>query len=174
MGRTIWQAYWVAGYLGLAVGLSACGFAPVYGEKSAGVTAQTALDQVQISTINERLLGLEVRNNLIDQMNPNGEPVSPLYRLDVSLKQSRGGVLVQPDASVTRYEYSLTADYRLIDLDKGDILTSGKFTARASYNVVDSEYATLVSRQDAQKRAAGTLSDELSMRIALYFNGRAS
>lgn len=154
--------------------VAGCGFAPVYGERPASAPTQMALDDVKVATIGNRLLGVEMRNNLIDRINPNGEPTSPLYRLEVDLSTQRGGVLVQPDASVTRYDYTLTAHYKLIGIEKNEALTSGTISARASYNVVESEYATLIAQQDAGKRAARSLSDDLSLRIALYFSGQAS
>lgn len=158
----------------MASALAGCGFAPVYGERPANAPTQIALDNVEVAPIAEKLLGLEMRNGLIDRINPNGEPASPLYRLEVNLNAQRGGVLVQPDASITRYDYILTARYKLIGLEKNETLASGTTSARASYNVVESEYATLIAQQDAGKRAARTLSDDVAMRIALYFSGKSS
>jgi len=158
----------------LALSVAGCGFAPVYGEHSSGFHAQAELDQVQIAPINDRLVGLDFRNQLLDRLNPHGEPAQPAYRLEVVVQEGLGGSLVQPDASITRYSYVLTAKYSLIGLNDEKVLTSGTVSSRAAYNVVDSEYATLVASQDAQKRATSTMTEDLALRIALYFNGRAS
>lgn len=158
----------------LVMSLGGCGFAPVYGDHAGAFQAQDALDRVQIAPIGGRMLGLNVRNELLDRLNPNGEPTSPAYRLEVTLVQGGAGSLVQPDASITRYNYTLTAKYSLIGLEDDKVLTAGSVFSRTAYNVVDSEYATLVGREDAQKRAASAVGEDLALRIALYFNGRAS
>jgi LPS-assembly lipoprotein len=63
----------------------------------------------------------------------------------------------------------LNADYRLVDLSSNEVVLKGNTEATSAYNVVESEYATLVARRDAEKRAAKMLSDDLSLRLALYF-----
>lgn len=149
--------------------LAGCGFSPVYGEKSATVGAQAALAGVDVAPISG-MLGYDLRRNLLDQIQPNGETGTMTHRLDIDLMPGLAGVLVEPDASITRYNYVLVANYRLIDLASSQVVLEGSSRSITGYNVVQSEYATLVSKQDAERRAAALISEDLALKLALYFN----
>lgn len=153
--------------LGL-LALMGCGFAPVYGDN--GVTARAAdrMAEVEIAPIEAGLTGLYLRNDLIDRINGSSEPTTPRHRLQVALASQFSSVLVQPDASITFYDYYLEAHFELIDLAKNEVVFSGRSRTRSGYNVVESEYATLVARRDAERRAAEALSEEVTLRVALY------
>jgi LPS-assembly lipoprotein len=154
--------------------LAACGYTPLYGSMSgsghgnAKITeAMKGLDVPQIP--GGGLIGLDVRNGLLDNMGIDGNPVKPAQRLEVTLTPSLGGLLVQPDAAITRYNYTLLGAYRLVDTKDGHVLTEGHVYGQSAYNVVTSEYATVVARRDAERRAAQNVSTELATRIALYY-----
>ncbi len=170
----MWSRKKIARALTVSVALAAngfiggCGFTPIYGEKSAGVTASAALAQVEIAPI-PGMVGYYVRNGLVSRIHGN-EGVRASHRLDVSLSTGLGGVLVEPDASITRYNYTLSATYQLVDLGTNATVFKGTSNASTGYNVVDSEYATLVSKRDAEKRAAEFVSEEMTLRLALFFN----
>jgi LPS-assembly lipoprotein len=151
--------------------LAACGYTPLYGDMSGGphngkvMEAMKGLDVPQIPG----LLGLDVRNGLLDNMGIDGNPVKPAQRLEVTLTSSLGGLLVQPDAAITRYNYRLAGAYKLVDTKDGHVLTEGHVYGQSAYNVVTSEYATVVAQRDAERRAAQNISEELATRIALYY-----
>ena len=158
----------------LACSLSGCGYTPLYGTNAAGVQNSVALSRVSIAPIGPDMVGYDVRTALLDQMNPDGEPSQPLHRLEVTLAPALAGLLVQPDAAITRYNYVLQGTYKLSDLTTGKIVTQGDVTGTSAYNVVTSEYATVVARRDAERRAAHTVSDAISLRVALYLKGKSS
>ena len=157
----------------LTLSLSGCGYTPLYGTATRGPETLAALSRVQIATVDaptaDSLVGRDVRDTLLDQVNPNGEPDAPLQRLEIGLSESLGGLLVQPDAAITRYNYTLVAAYKLIDIQTGKVALQGQVIGVSAYNVVASQYATVVARRDAQRRAAESVSNELSLRLALYF-----
>ena len=149
---------------------AACGFHPLYGGVS-GTVRRLELSQIAVTPIESRL-GTNLRNELIDRLTPAGEPAYPQYRLDIALHELREGLGIQPDASVTRWNYQLTADYQLFDLGTGKVIAKGQANSIAAYSVVDSPYATLSAEQDAERRTAIDLGQELELRLALFFEQR--
>jgi LPS-assembly lipoprotein len=111
--------------------------------------------------------GYELRNRLIDLFD-SSRGGSKQYRLKVMLRDERRGIALQNDATTTRYNYLLDADYQLLD-SSGAVVTSGHQSTLTAYNVVASPYATLAAEQDAQKRAADDLSQRIQLDLGVWF-----
>lgn len=157
-------------YLALALVvplLAACGFTPVLGEQTNAAVEQK-LSQISVAPMSG-IVGVYLRNDLLDRLHAEDKPEAASHRLDVGISSNIVGSLVEPDASVTRYSLMVGARYKLVDLSSNAIVFQGSTQATSAYNVVESEYATLVARRDAERRAAKMLSDDLSLRLALYF-----
>lgn len=158
------------GILLAALALAACGFQPLYGPRDASTTSDQ-LAAVKVELIADRL-GQQVRNYLLDRMSPRGEPKAPRYRLAVELSESLQELGFRKDETATRANLVVTADYALIKVGEKKPLLKGISQSANSFNIVNSDYATLVAENDARKRAARRLSDEITTRLAIYFNGR--
>lgn len=158
-----------------ALALSGCGFRPLYAQAEDGTGLGDRLAAVEIGEI-PGPQGREFRVALNSQMYPAGRPASAVtrYVLNVRLKVDREGLAIQPDASITRYDYNLTGRYRLVDMETGKVAHRGIATAKTAYNVVDSQFATLSARRDAEDRAIRSLSEEIRMRIALFLKAGAA
>ena len=147
----------------LTLALAACGFHPLYGR---GGASPAVMASIYVDPIPDRT-GYELRNSLIDLFD-SGRSGSKQYRLKVTLRDERRGIALQNDATITRYNYLLDADYQLID-STGAIVTSGHQSTLTAYNVVSSPYATLAAEQDAQKRAADDLSQRIQLDLGVWF-----
>lgn len=163
------NSVFACGALLSALLLGACGFRPLYGHTEDGTGLGDRLAAVEVEEIegpNDRAF----RAALDTQMYPAGRPagVETQYTLHVRLRAKREGLAIQPDASITRYDYNLTGRYRLINVSSGEVVHQGIATARTAWNVVDSQFATLTARQDAEARAIRSLSEEIRMRVALF------
>ncbi len=158
----------------LATVLGACGFQPLYGEHPGGARTDAELAQIQVLSIDHGRTGHDVYNALIDRLSPNGEPAEPDYHLRIDLRETREGVAIERDASITRYNYLLTARYSLVDTRSGNIVHEGQSRSIASYNVVDSQFATLIAQRDAEERAATELSEDIKLRLAIFFDRQLS
>lgn len=154
--------------LGLAVLLAGCGFEPLYGKRQGerGTTADLAA--VEVGPIPDRL-GQQVRNRLLDLLTPRGGRERPRYRLDVLLKQEKTGVLVESDDTASRINLTLSADFALIDLQSRQRIFDGRTRTIAAYNITRADYANLVAERDATRRAAESVADEITDRIAVFF-----
>lgn len=150
--------------------LAACGFEPLYGNRQqSGDAVFNDFQQIKIATIPERS-GQLLRNDLLDRLNYGGEPQQPRYELKVNLKETEREVLVRADQVATAVDLTLSASYQLVDLSNGTVLSSASPQSIVRYNVLASPYATLSSAQDARRRAAEQLADDIRTRLGVYFN----
>lgn len=159
--------------LGLALALAACGFRPLYGRYGANPGAQRIFSSIYVQPIDAERVGYQLRNSLIDLLEASASPANAIYRLDVDLKEARQGVAVQPNASITRYNYTLLARYELIDAKSGKVITKGTQSTLSAYNVLPSSatssYSTQSAREDAQKRAADDIAQHIRLDLGVYF-----
>src|SRR5471032_1778918 len=142
--------------------LAGCGFHPMYGSALA-----PQLSAIYVEPIPERD-GYELRNTLIDLLHSDGVLGGKLYRLKITMNENSQGIALQNDAAITRYNDTLNASYVLTDA-KGNVLTQGTQKELSAYNVVTSPYATLVSEQDANKRAAQDMAERIHLDLGVWF-----
>lgn len=157
---------------------AACGFEPMYGSYGlAGVQEQSGvqekLAQVDVLSIPDRE-GQFLRNALIDSFYDSGRPVNPRYTLSVSGVTERTydlDITVSSDA--TRAQLTLSTDISLIDNESKEEVLKRSLRASASYNIMESEFATRVSEQSTRENALNDLARQIELQTVLYFE-RAS
>lgn len=148
--------------------LAACGFKPLYGERMDSPAINDSLGTILVAPIPNRL-GQLVRNAVLERIAPLGAPDAPAYRLEIKVDVEKTNVGIRQDESVTRITYRLNAEYRLRDFATEDTLVTGKAWSTTAYDVVRSDFATLVAEEDAQERLAEEVAEEIRTRLALYF-----
>lgn len=157
----------------VALLLSACGFRPLYGAYGANPGGERIFAAIFVPSIEADEAGYNLRNDLIDLLQARPTPAGAYYRLVISLSQSRQGVAIQPNATITRYNYQLNASYTLYDIKSGTQITHGKEEALSAYNVPPSSatslYSTLMARRDAQNRAAQDIAQRIRMDLGVFF-----
>lgn len=149
--------------------LSGCGFRPLYGERGVNANVVPDLASTYIEEIPGRL-GQQVRNNLLDRLNPKGLPDSPRYRLKVNLAIAREGLAITASDSVTRVNLTLSANFRLADAGDSSNLFQGRTRSIASFNLVQSDFANISAERDALARAAREVAEEIRTQLAVYFS----
>ncbi|WP_044563654.1 LPS assembly lipoprotein LptE [Azospirillum sp. B4] len=166
--RTVTGMLLVAGPLAL----SACGFHTVYGDRGLSGKPSTLaqLSSVSIDIIPDRI-GQILRNNLIDRFyQDRGRPLKADYRLTVVLRSSKEDLGIQRDATATRARLHVLADYQLIDAKTNKTLYRTSSRAIVSYDISEAQYSTMVTEQDAYDRALTEVAEEITTRLALYFD----
>ena len=146
--------------------LAGCGFHPLY----ADARLEPQLASIYVEPVQDRD-GYELRNTLINLLASNGVSAGKAYYLKLNLNESNQGVALQNDATITRYNDTLTVTYVLTDA-KGAEITHGTQTDLSSYNVVTSPYATLVGQQDADKRAVQQIAERIRLDLGVFFRHR--
>lgn len=157
----------------LATGaLGGCGFRPLYGRTGDGNFSEV-LAQVEIGPIPDRV-GQIVRNALLERLTPKGTGGLVNYRLDVLLNESISSLAVQKSADATRADLTLSATYALTDIRSGKVIQRTNSQAVASFNILNSEFATLMAEKGARDRAARQLSDEIRLKVAIFLRSQIS
>ena len=158
-----------------AVGLTAlagCGFSPLYGERSVSAApgVNAALNQIVIRPLPDRQ-GQKLRQVLREQLQPRGVAREPAYDLEVQLTSRVEEIGVRLDATSSRANYILTANFYLNEGARR--LIGDRVQAIVSYNILDEQYATVASQADAENRAIRRVGEEIKTRLAVYFRQRA-
>ena len=152
-----------------AIGLSGCGFQPLYGDRPGGSGVAADIATIRVAPIADRT-GQILRNALIDRLNPSGEPADPLYSLEVRLAVAKQELGIRKDETATRTSMRFRSTFRLRDSASGAFVFSSRAAAITSYNIVDSEYATIASERAARRRGLILVADSIATRLAAYFN----
>lgn len=151
--------------------LAGCGFRPLYGTASIPGGAESAFGSIRIAPVaptnDSDRIGYLLSDALDRAIHTPGHHEAARYELKLTLTDERRGLSIQDDSSTTRYNYRLTADWTLTPLGSSAALASGRAETTASYNVVDSQYATLIARKDAEDRAAREISEQIKLRLAV-------
>lgn len=156
--------------LAVAAALGACGFEPLYGRfNDRSITDQLA--GIKIGMIENRS-GQILRNQLIDGLSPRGQPDRPTHTLAVELLEPRPQDLgVARDDTVVRYSYSTTAVFKLSDTT-GRVVLIGQSNSTSSYEVTNSEFATVAGRNNARDRVLEEIAHDVKVQLAVYFRTR--
>ncbi|MAN78994.1 MAG: hypothetical protein CMM77_00865 [Rhodospirillaceae bacterium] len=167
----------VAGIAGaLAAGtLSGCGFRPLYG-RSGGRDLGDTLAQVEIAPVRNNTLdgrdtarvGQQLHNALLEGLSPRGASSQQIYRLIATLNESISSLAVQKSADATRADLTLNSSFTLWDLRTGDQLYSGNSRAVSSFNILNSEFATLMAEKGARDGAVRQLADDIRLKVAIF------
>ena len=142
--------------------IAACGFSPVYHQNSQS-KAREYLSLIEVAPISGKR-GLQLRNRLEEKMSPTGSEEAPLYRLSVSLSSSTEAVLIQLDNTATRQNLKMNATFTLSNIFTGTAVSIG------SYNVVDSEFATIAAEDNAAERTAREIGEEILDLLLVHFS----
>ncbi|MDD3182932.1 MAG: LPS assembly lipoprotein LptE [Alphaproteobacteria bacterium] len=152
--------------------LSACGFSPIYGTHGGNSeSVAKALGAVTIENIPDRN-GQLLRNKLIDRMYSQGRPQTPTAKLSVAITSAEYAMGVQKDATTTRSQLSMTANFALTNMD-GKEIHRGKAHAVASYSKLDAQYGTLASQRNAYERALNEIGEQIVNNLSLYYAEKA-
>ena len=150
--------------------VAACGYRPLYGPSSTNARVEGQLAGVSIKPIADRV-GQMMHTELSRRLNPGGQAARPSHSLAVTLSESVQHLAVERDTFATRANLTVTARYVLVRTVDSVLVEEGSDSVVASYNLLSSDYATLVAEKDARKRAVGELAEQLRNRIAIYFHG---
>jgi LPS-assembly lipoprotein len=144
--------------------LAACGFTPLYGT---GAPAAAMAGRVDVAPM-QGAAGFAMRERLTGRLGP---ATAPTHRLEVSLELTRAGVALTQENVTTRYNVTGVAEYRLVPLAGGPPVTSGTLRTVTGYSApasaTGSAFAARAAEQDAYRRLANDLADEVVQRLAL-------
>ena len=155
--------------------LAGCGWQPLYGQVNngnggaEGGNAGPRLASVHIVPIADRV-GQHLYNALRDRLNPSGAPAEPRYDLVIRIAERTTHMLIQPDQTATRVDLTLNATYALYQRGNRTPVFQGASRATTTYDLLNNnvEYATVQSTDDAHRRGALTLADDIATQVAVF------
>ncbi len=153
--------------------LSACGFRPLYGGTNTLTGGTSAHDRIWIDQIPD-YTGLTLRNALIDRFYHNGTPDNPPYLLKIVLTANSRDLAIRKNDTTTRAQIVYRADYALLERDSQRVVDSGSVRAIGSYNILESQYTTIVTQERASQQALEELADKLTLRMGVVLEKTSS
>jgi len=154
--------------------IGGCGWQPLYGrlgqgDSATGGDAAPALASVHIAPIADRT-GQNLYNALRDRMNPAGAPGEPRYDLVVSITEQTNQMLIQQDQTASRIDLTIYAHYALYQRGNSKPVLLGQSRAVTTYDLLSDsdEFATIQSANDAHRRGANSLADDIANRLAVF------
>ncbi|MCF8504713.1 MAG: hypothetical protein K9G59_07345 [Caulobacter sp.] len=140
--------------------LAGCGFTPLYA--TPGVSP--GLSAVE-SIAPEGRTGFLLRQALDDVLARN-EALPPAYRLTMDLRETRTPRGRRADATASRYELVLRANWKLTRVATGTVALEGSTSTEVTFDRADQPYSAIVANQDAQSRAASELARKIQLQLA--------
>lgn len=125
---------------------------------------------IRIDPIADRS-GQILRNYLLDRLTPRGAPARPDYVLRVRLQEPRQTLALRRDDVISRVGYSATATFELAEASGRRVFT-GTSSYTTDYEVTNSEFATLVSAQNARDRVLELVGDDIRNQLAAFLTRR--
>lgn len=148
----------------------------MYGSQSAisGQSAASALAAVEIGNIPDRE-GVYLRNALIDRFYTDGYPSSPRYALTVSkVTEAQRNLDITKSSEATRSQLIQTVSIALTDTQApGKPVLEQSLSTTSSYNVLESEFATRVSADNARMSGLNDLARQIELALTLYLSRTA-
>lgn len=151
--------------------ITGCGFTPIHGKfaHSGNSTVQDSLSGIYIGNIPDRE-GQYLRNALMDRFYKAGRPVDPAYRLEIdTIDQRKTDLDITKSSDATRAQLRLQSNLKLYDTRTNALLLQRKLMAVTSYNILQSQFTTRVSEQNARENALDDLAGQIERHLALYF-----
>lgn len=153
--------------------LAGCGFQPMYGDYSAAAdqtSHNTALSQIAIDIIPDRE-GQILRNNLIDKLYDGGYPSQPTATLHIEkLEETITELDLTKSSEATRAQLRLQTNIVLKEASTGKTLLTRPLQSITSYNILESEFATRVTKESARQSAIADLARQIELNLSLYSN----
>ncbi len=139
---------------------------PMYGGIE-GAALRSELAAIAVDPIPERA-GHYLANELHFALNGTGADVPPKYHLQVVLRERVQTTLVDSiTGRATSGSVVIDADYKLLPVGGGPVVTSGLAFTFASYDRSSQRFANIRAARDAEIRDAKALADQIKTRIAI-------
>lgn len=164
--------------LALTMLVAGC-FQPLYGDRSVtgSPKLREALSGVQVMEIKaaantpEARMAVPLQNELRFSFTGGGSTGTPTHQLVIQMSGSRAVVSATNVTGLPFIEnFTLRATYSLIDIATNKPVLTGRATTTVSYDPSGTQrYARLTGMQDAERRAAKVIAENVATRLSSYF-----
>lgn len=162
----------------MAAGLGGC-FQPLYGDRTVagGPQLRQALAAVEVTEIKaaantaEARMAVPLQNELRFNLTGGSGGAAPTHRLVVQIAGNRAVVSATNVTGLPFIEnFTLHATYTLVEIATNKPVVTGRATTTVSYDPSGTQrFARLSGMQDAERRAARVIADNVTSRLSSYF-----
>ena len=151
-------------FLGIAAGLSACGFRPAYRKDAApsdlrgNVLLPEAVDPISFA----------YRERVRRRFGNAGDQA--LYLLESTTKLEESGIAITQASDVTRYRVLGETNWRLINRETGEVVLADKASAFTGFDATSSAFSVREARKAAEGRLATELAELTISAISAYLS----
>jgi LPS-assembly lipoprotein len=156
----------------LSATASGCGWERLYADPQSG-PASANLRAIKVLPIPERM-GQRMELALREALNPTGEPTPVRYTLRTALLFSLSSLGIQTQGTATLGKIDATATCFLVANASGQNLTTFTVHDQNSFILNPNQYSTVVAEDDAQRRTAAELSQEIMLQLSLFMDRHAA
>ena len=149
------------------LGLSACGYQPLYATRDDGSSVSQKLAEVSVAQQSTRV-GQLVRNEIVRSTRPVGTQAQDRYYLKLDAKSDAQTLINTSDTVHRRLAYNLTTRFQLVDAATQNVLFSGKAFSRVPYDRLEASFANVQARVNAEEQAARQVGQEVRTRLAAF------
>lgn len=143
--------------------LSSCtNFGPLYGNNK---DFEAFLSNIEIEEV-ETLQHSDLEHHIAKLF---GSSSDTKYMLKVSVSDNITPLIITGRANVVKQNVVQLCDYSLIDKSTGVLLTKGTIRVVGSYTSDKTPYVSYTNEQYTKKNVTQTATEELRMRLMLYF-----
>ena len=149
--------------------LTACGFTPMHGT---GLGANAAkFEDVSIKITDgedagDKEAGFLVMQRLRDRIGEN----TGKHVLELTPSLRRQGFGISSDDVASRYDSTLSVDYKLMDANSGKILDTGSVKGTTTFGAPIDPYGIVAADNNAKQQIAKEVADRLLVKLAGYYS----
>ena len=167
-----WRSLLIAVGLAMGLGLTGCGFQPLYGTTASGARLSEVMASVDVTPIPGRL-GQRIRNELIFENRGGGYAAPTKYTLNIVVKESVTDQLVTTEGEATGQVLQAEATFKLKRVGSNEVVLEGKAISRAAYDRFQQTFANVRARYDAQDRVSRMIAETIMVRLSAYLSNAA-
>ena len=153
--------------LAAMLGLSACGYQPLYATLDDGSNVSHRLAEVKVKQQTTRV-GQLVRNEIVRSTRPVGTQADDRFYLNLQARGSAQTLINTSDTVHRRLAYNLTTKFQLVDAQTNKVVFSGRAFSRVPYDRVDATFSNVQARVNAEELAAKQVGQEVRTRLAAF------
>ena len=146
----------------LAPALAGCGFTPLYAKPQ----VTQGLSRINVVSPSGRV-GFLLGEDLDDDLGRDKD-AEPAYRLEMTLKQTRGQRGLTLSDVADYYDVGLSVHFSLVAAGTGKVVYSGDVASQVSYDDSGQAYADIAAAQDADARAAADAAQRIQIKLAAW------
>jgi hypothetical protein len=94
--------------------------------------------------------------------------------LDTELIEQQENLLIARDETATRTNIILRAEFTLTRIVDNAVVLKGVSQSTIGYNILDAQFATISSEQDARARGVTQIGHDMATRLAVYMSSQES